>query len=112
MKIKTETSTIIAAMTIDQFQFALKGKKKGLLEELISNRESLLNEIKCNCLIETNLPVATVLSKLMGGVSVIVKKYVGNLTSAERAQLMRLLEINLNKQLYIIIDEEYSELEI
>ena len=46
----------------------------------------------------------------MGGVTKIVKEQIGNLTKEESALLMRLLQNTFNEQLYIVIDEEYTEL--
>lgn len=110
MKIKTETSIIIALTTIKLFEFNLKGKKASLLRELTSKDSQFINEVKCNCIIEKELPVSVVLTKLMGGVTKIVKEQIGNLTKEESALLMRLLQNTFNEQLYIVIDEEYTEL--
>ena len=108
MKITKATTTIITFMVLSELK--LTGKKKTALDNLVSNQELLMNEITVNCIIKDNLPVITIMSNLLNGINSIIKKYVGNLTNAELEQLIKLFDVNFNKQLYIVLDDTNIEM--
>lgn len=112
MKISTETSIYIALTVINQFEITLKGKKYELLKELTSNEVKLLDEIKYNCIITSNLPASSALSTLIGGITKTIKTQVGNLTQNENIILMRLVKDNFYVALRLAIDEQCKDLEI